>query len=95
MPLCINEANSEIISASLTDNGCRDNEVFVEIMAGLESEVSKVSGDGAYDTKECWNFCHSQGIEGIFPPRKGAKIEKHGNRKGEVLPRDEAIRTIR
>ena len=93
--LCINEANSEIISASLTDNGCRDNEVFVEIMAGLESEVSKVSGDGAYDTKECWNFCHSQGIEGIFPPRKGAKIEKHGNRKGEVLPRDEAIRTIR
>ena len=93
--LCVNESNSEIIAASLTDNSCKDNEVFGEIMEGLETEVRKVSGDGAYDTKECWNFCHTQGIEGIFPPRKGAKIEKHGNRKGEALPRDENIRMIR
>ena len=93
--LCVNEANSEILSVSLTDNTCRDNEVFGEILGGLESEVSKASGDGAYDTKDCWDFCHSHGIEGVFPPRKGAKIKKHGNRKGEVLPRDEHIRMIR
>ena len=47
--LCVNELNSEIISVSLTDNTCRDNEVFGEILGGLESEVSKASGDGAYD----------------------------------------------
>ena len=62
----------------------------------MESKVSKVSGDGAYDAQECWDFCHSRGIKGIiFPPRKGAKIKKHGNCKGEVLPRDEHIRMIR
>ena len=59
------------------------------------SEVLKVGGDGAYDTRECWNFCHSHGMEGVFPPRKGARIERHGNRKGEPLPRDETIRMIR
>ena len=93
--LGVNEANSEIIAASFTDNTCRDNEVFKEILGGLESEVSRAGGDGAYDTKECWNYCHTHGIEGIFPPRKGAKIEKHGNRKGEALPRDEHIRMRR
>ena len=36
------------------------------------------------DAEECWDFCHSRGIKGIFPPRKGA-----WNCKGEVLPRDE------
>ena len=93
--LCVNEVNSEIISASFTDNSVKDNEVFKDMMEGLETEVSKVSGDGAYDAKENWDFCHSRGIKGIFPPRKGAKIRKHGNCKGEVLPRDEHIRMIR
>ena len=93
--LCVNESNSEIISASFTDNSFKDNEVFKEMLEGMESKVSKVSGDGAYDAQECWDFCHSRGIKGIFPPRKGAKIKKHGNCKGEVLPRDEHIRMIR
>ena len=93
--LCVNESNSEIISASLTDNTYKDNEVFKEVVEDLGSEVSKVGGDGAYDTRECWNFCHSHGMEGVFPPRKGARIERHGNRKGEPLPRDETIRMIR
>ena len=34
-------------------------------------------------------------MRSIIPPRKDAKIEQHGNRKAEPLPRDETIRTIR
>ena len=93
--LCVNESNSEIISASFTDNTYKDNEVFKEILEGLETQVSKAGGDGAYDAKECWDFCHFHGIEGVFPPRKGARIARHGNRKEEALPRDEHIRMIR
>ena len=93
--LCVNGSNSEIISASFTDHSFKDNEVFADLLEGLGSEVSTVRGDGAYDTWKCWNFCHSHGIKGNFPPRKGAKIKKHGNRKGEKLPRDETIRMIR
>ena len=51
--LCVNESNSEIISASFTDNSMKDNEIFKEMMGGLEKEVSRVSGDGAYDA---WEF---------------------------------------
>ena len=93
--LCVNESNSEIISASFTDNSMKDNEIFKEMMGGLEKEVSRVSGDGAYDAWELWDYCDFHGIEGIFPPGKGSKIKKHGNCKGKKLPRDEHIRMIR
>jgi len=93
--LCVNESSSEIISASFTDNDVKDNEVFKDMLGGLGSEVSKVSGDGAYDTWELWNYCEKEGIKSIFPPGKGAKIKRHGNCKGRRLPRDETIRMIR
>ena len=32
--LCVDESNSEIISASLTDHCIKDNEVFEEILEG-------------------------------------------------------------
>ena len=68
--------NSEIISASLTDNSIKDNEIFEEMLEGLESEVSKVSGDGAYDAWKLWNYCDLHGIKGIFPPWKEGKNKK-------------------
>jgi len=51
------QQRSEIISASFTDNYVKDNEVFKEMPGGLEPEVSQVGGDGAYDTRELWNYC--------------------------------------
>ena len=93
--LCVDESNSEIISASLTDHCIKDNEVFEEMLEGLESKVSQVSGDGAYDAWKLWNYCEFHGIKGIFPPGKGAKIKRHGNCKGARLQRDEHIRMKR
>jgi hypothetical protein len=34
-------------------------------------------------------------MEQVIPPRKDAKIKRHGNSKPSRLERDEAIRTIR
>jgi len=34
-------------------------------------------------------------IQPIIPPRKGARIKKHGNGKGKPWPRDKNIRDIR
>ena len=63
----------EIISASFTDNSFKDNEVFKEMLEGMQSKVSKVSGDGAYDAQECWDFCHSRGIKGFSLQGKGQR----------------------
>ena len=58
--------NQTVISASLTDHSIKDNEVFEEMLEGLESKVSQVSGDGAYDAWKLWNYCEFHGIKGIF-----------------------------
>lgn len=93
--LCVDERDSEILSVSLTDNSFKDNELLPGMLEGYEGQVSCVSGDGAYDASNCWDFCRSTGIHGIFPPRRGAKIQRHGNKAGAPLDRDEHIRMIR
>lgn len=96
--LAVDEKNSDIISVSLTECSFKDNELLPDMLNSLEGEVSRVSGDGAYDAKNCWDFCYNKGIEGIFPPRRGAKIRTHGNSKvvdPPSLSRDNHIRRIR
>ena len=93
--LYVNASNSEIISASFTDYSFKDSEIWTDMLEGLGSQVSTVSGNEAYDTWKYWDFCHSPGMKRIFPLRRGAKIKKHGKGKGEKWPRDETIRMIR
>ena len=96
--LAVDEKNSDIISVSLTECSFKDNELLPDMLNGLEGDISRVSGDGAYDARNCWDFCHNTGIEGIFPPRRGAKIRTHGNSKVSDPPslgRDNHIRQLR
>ena len=93
--LCVDESNGQILSSSLTDNSYKDNELFKDLVEGLEDHIDKASADGAYDSKECWQHCQDNDIQGIFPPRKGAKLKQHGNSKKDRLQRDEHIRAIR
>ena len=58
--------------------------------------ITEVAADGAYDKRKFYAACKKQYIERmLIPPRKGAKIWKHGNEKGDPHPRDENIRAIR
>ena len=93
--LCVDESSNEIIGACLTDNSFKDNEVLPGMLKENKKGIVRISGDGAYDASNCWNFCQSNGIEGVFPPRKGARIKRHGNCAGPPLQRDEHIRMIR
>ena len=64
-------------------------------LAELENHVNQVSADGAYDAKNCWDFCEPNEIKGTFPPKKGARIKQHGNCTEVPLQRDQHIRDIR
>ncbi len=93
--LCLDEKTGEILSTCLTDNSFKDSEVFEDLVDGLEDHVSRISADGAYDCKDCWEHCQSNDIETLIPPRKGARIREHGNNKSPPKQRDEVIRFIR
>ena len=93
--LGVDESNSQIKAVVLSDNSLKDNEVFKDIVTGIEGKICQISADGAYDSRDCYSISEAQGIKLVVLPRKGAVIKKHGNCHGLPLPRDVHIREIR
>jgi hypothetical protein len=94
--LQIDEATGEIVVAGASENGVSDDEMFVEMLEATEEEIEQVSADGAYDRKKVYEALEKRKIKrAAIPPRKGARIWRHGNTKGERHLRDENLRAVR
>lgn len=72
--LGVDEKTGLIHAQILTENGPGDgdSQQFTELLEQVESQVDRVSGDGAYDTHEIWSLLKEKGIEGIIPPQENA-----------------------
>jgi hypothetical protein len=94
--LQIDEASGEIVVAGGSENSVSDDEMFVEMLAVNAEEIEQISADGAFDRKKVYQAIERRKIKrAAIPPRKGAKIWRHGNTKGERLIRDENLRSVR
>ena len=93
--LAVDESDGDILSMSLTENSFKDNELFMDLVDGLEKEISKVSADGAYDDIKIWNYCDKNNIIPLIPPKKGAILKQHGNCNKPRLVRDQVVREIK
>lgn len=94
--LAVNEANNRILGVVLTTNDFKDNEVFPVLMNQVDPKnVSRVTGDGAYDDKKCFAWAEKNKVKAVFPPRRGAKTQQHGNSKNRPQMRDTLVRGIR
>jgi hypothetical protein len=92
-----NPENGEIQAALLTENNISDDEAVADLLAQIEHEMVKFAADGAYDKRKVYDGVneHSPNAQILIPPRKNARIWKHGNTKAERLKRDENLRSIR
>ncbi len=94
--LFVDEVTNEIVMSGASGNDMSDGEMFVQMIGQTDEEIDQVSLDGAYDRKKVYQALEEKEIKkAAIPPRKGAKIWKHGNSKGEKLLRDENLRHIR
>lgn len=94
--LQMDEATHEIVVCGASENSVSDDEMFVEMLAANEEEIEQISADGAFDRRKVYRAIDERKIKrAAIPPRKGAKIWRHGNTKGERLIRDENLRGIR
>ena len=93
--LGVDEATGEILSAVVTTNDVHDGEVLDTILDGIEDEIYQVSADGAYDHQHCYEEISERDAIAVIPPRKNAKIWRHGNLKTPPHQRDENLRYIR
>jgi len=93
--LAIDPATHEIRAALVSDPGVTDAEAVPDLLAQEESPVEGVEADGAYDRRSVYEELERRGAKAIIPPRRDAKIRRHGNSSGPRLARDENLRRIR
>lgn len=95
--LGVNPEDGEIQAVLLTENSVSDDEAVEDLLAQIKPEIEKFAADGGYDKRKVYDGVneHSPGAEIVIPPRKNARIWKHGNTKAERLKRDENVRFIR
>jgi hypothetical protein len=92
-----NPEDGEIQAVILTENSVSDDAAVEVLLEQIEREIDKFAADGAYDKRKVYDRlnAHSPGVTILIPPRKNARIWKHGNTKAERLKRDENLRSIR
>jgi IS5 family transposase len=91
----VDAEQGEIVAAVVTTNDCTDGQVLPDLLEQVPETVTDVTGDGAYDKRNCYDAIRQRGARAKIPPRRGAKIWRHANTKAERLARDENLRRIR
>jgi IS5 family transposase len=92
-----NPENGEIQAVLLTQNNISDDTAVKPLLKQIEQAITDFAADGAYDKRQVYDSLneHSPDVNILIPPRKNARIWKHGNSKAERLKRDENLRYIR
>jgi hypothetical protein len=92
-----NPEGGEIQAVLLTKNNVSDDQAVAELLDQIEQTILDFAADGAYDKRKVYDSlnAHSPDVNILIPPRKNARIWKHGNTKTERLKRNENLRSIR
>ena len=93
--LAVNPDTQEIEAETLTENGVHDADQVDDLLEQIDGPVDAFYGDGAYDQWKVYGTLEINRIRPIIPPRRNAKIKRHGNSGQPPLPRDQSIREIR
>jgi Transposase DDE domain len=93
--LAVDEATHELVAVVVSTNSFKDSQLLEDLLGQVEDEIKQVSADGAYDSRDCYDAIRGRKARAAIPPRKRARIWRHGNTKGERHIRDENLRAIR
>ena len=93
--LAVDEATHELVAAVVTTNNVADSEALSDLLDQVDETVEQVSADGAYDKRPCYEAIKRVGARATIPPRRDARIWRHGRCRGERVRRDENLRRIR
>jgi len=93
--LGVDASSQEIVAAAVTTNDFSDGQLLPELLDQVDAHIAQVSGDGAYDTHDCYQAIEQRQAQAAIPPRRGARIWQHGNSHDPPLARDENLRCIR
>jgi IS5 family transposase len=93
--IAVDEATREFVAVVVSTNSFKDSQLLPDLLAQVDDEISQVSADGAYDSRNCYDLIRERKAGAAIPPQKRAHIWQHGNSKAERHIRDENLRRIR
>jgi hypothetical protein len=93
--LAVDPQTHEIQAAMVTDPGVTDAETVPALLEQVKNPVESAAADGAYDRQVVYDALESRSARAVVPPRRDAKVKRHGNTSGPRLARDENLRRIR
>jgi IS5 family transposase len=93
--LAIDPETHEVQAAVVSDPGVTDEQAVPMLLDQVEEPIAGAGADGSYDRRSVYEALERRGASAIIPPRRDAKIQRHGNRSGPRLARDENLRRIR
>ncbi len=71
--LGVDETTKEIVAVELTWSSTHHSRVLPAVLAAVPGDVHQVSGDGAYDTRACYESIGKRGALAIIPSRRNAE----------------------
>lgn len=91
--IAVNEKNHDIVVSEVTNANVNDSEVFSKLVPKKSKyQVGQMTGDGAYDTHDCYDATVRIGAVPCFPPRKNATRHKPTDEAWRL--RNHAIRQV-
>ncbi|MCH8039135.1 MAG: hypothetical protein IH977_02170 [Nitrospinae bacterium] len=71
-----------------------DSQVLPRLLTQISGKLFQISGDGAYDTKACYESIGRRGAKATIPPRRNAKRMRCDNSPEKLTVRDANLRQI-
>ncbi len=78
----------------ITASHVHDSRVLPRLLTQISGKVCQVSGDGAYDTKTCYESIGQRGAKVTSPPRRNAKRMRCSTPPKRLAIRDANLRQI-
>lgn len=77
--LAVDTDTHEIIAAELSLSNVSDGEVLPNLLKQTRRRIVEISGDGAYDTRLCYEAIRIKRAAPLIPPREGAAFWEQGH----------------
>ena len=77
--IAVDTSTHEIVAAELSLSNVTDAEVLPNLLKQTRRKIIEISGDGAYDTRSCYDAIQIKRAVPLIPPREGAAFWERGH----------------
>jgi hypothetical protein len=92
--LGVDETTKEIVAVELSKSRVHDSQQLPTVLEQIPDPLGQVSGDGAYDTRTCYEAVLHRGATPVFVPRRTARPGTAENFAGWRTARNHILQQI-